>query len=85
MIDKKTYNEMKRLIFEYENQSKSSISEQQPYIMVETIDTEAKYNPNYGDERICECGHPYYRHFDTYDNMWAVGCKYCECMTFKEK
>jgi len=27
----------------------------------------------------CECGHAYYRHFDTYDNMRAVGCKYCDC------
>ena len=23
-----------------------------------------KYDPNYGDARICECGHSYYRHFD---------------------
>ena len=43
------------------------------------------YNPNYGDERICVCGHQYYRHFDTYDRMRAVGCKYCYCHKFKEK
>jgi hypothetical protein len=41
------------------------------------------YNPKYGDERLCECGHPYYRHFDTYDEMEAVGCKYCDCYQFK--
>lgn len=43
------------------------------------------YNKNYGDDRICRCGHPYYRHFDTYEDMSACGCKYCECYTFVEK
>lgn len=38
-----------------------------------------KYNPNFGDDRKCTCGHPYYRHFDTYEEMAPVGCKYCEC------
>jgi len=35
------------------------------------------YDPNYGDDKLCKCGHAYYRHFDTYDNMINVGCKYC--------
>ncbi len=43
------------------------------------------YNPRYGDNRVCECGHPYYRHFDTYEDMSPVGCKYCRCYKFKEK
>lgn len=43
-----------------------------------------KYNPKYGDDRICKCGHSYYRHFDSYENMEPVGCKYCECMGFEE-
>lgn len=43
------------------------------------------YNGQYGDERICQCGHEYYRHFDTYENMYPVGCKYCECDEFKEQ
>lgn len=45
------------------------------------------YNPKYGDDRICVCGHAYYRHFDTYESMYAVGCKYCwdpRCGTFAE-
>jgi len=51
-----------------------------PYITIR------KYNPDYGDNRICECGHLYYRHFDSYENMDPVGCKYCgQCHTFKEK
>jgi len=44
-----------------------------------------KYNPNYGDDRICNCDHPYYRHFDSYDNNYPCGCKYCGCCEFIEK
>lgn len=57
---------------------------EQPYI-IETVVTEVRrYNPNYGNDRWCECGHQYYRHFDTYENMDACGCKYCNCFEFKE-
>ena len=31
---------------------------------------------------ICKCGHPYHRHFDSYENWSPVGCKYCPCRTF---
>lgn len=41
------------------------------------------YDPTFGSDRLCRCGHPYYRHFDTYDEMAAVGCKYCECRRFR--
>ncbi len=57
-----------------------------------------QYDENFGDNKLCLCGHPYYRHFDTYDHMSAVGCKYCSgyspdgqhhldkyCPYFKEK
>jgi hypothetical protein len=56
---------------------------EKPYLeTVKTIRGRA-YNPKYGDDRICECSHPYYRHFDSYEDMHPVGCKYCECYTFK--
>ena len=42
------------------------------------------YNKEYGDNRICKCGHKYFRHFDTYDNYEPVGCKYCACERFEE-
>jgi hypothetical protein len=61
------------------------MKKEEPYI-IEThteVVTKYKYNPNYGDDRVCECGHPYYRHFDTYEDMLAVGCKYCGCWVFK--
>ena len=59
---------------------------EKPYI-IETVITKTevwKYNPNYGDDRWCKCGHAYYRHFDTYEGMYACGCKYCPCSTFEE-
>jgi hypothetical protein len=37
------------------------------------------YDPAFGDDRLCECGHEYRRHFDTYDDMRPIGCKYCQC------
>jgi hypothetical protein len=59
--------------------------EEQPYIIEVIVEKEKKYNPNYGDDRMCKCGHSYYRHFDSYENMNACGCKYCGCYDFKEK
>jgi hypothetical protein len=43
-----------------------------------------KYNPSFGDYKVCECGHFYYRHFDSYEDMKFIGCKYCSCHKFKE-
>lgn len=61
--------------------------EESPFLVtreVKTVTTVA-YNPHYGDDRLCECGDPYDRHFDSYDNMYPVGCKYCSCSKFVEK
>lgn len=57
-------------------------NEEKPYL--EKIHTEYLYNPNYGDDRTCICGHPYHRHFDSYEDMSNVGCKYCQCFDFEE-
>ena len=57
---------------------------EEPYITEEEIVIHRKYNPKYGDDRICKCGHPYYRHFDSYEEMYNCGCKYCGCHTFEE-
>jgi len=59
-------------------------TEEKPYIEREVKYTEYLYNPNYGDDRECVCGHPYYRHFDTYEDMRNCGCKYCNCNNFIE-
>jgi len=60
--------------------------EEKPYIRSVTTTTFiiTKYNPKYGDDRICKCGHTYIRHFDPYEDMEAVGCKYCGCYIFEE-
>ena len=55
-----------------------------PYIETEVVVKAIfkEYNPDYGDNKLCKCGHPYYRHFDSYENMALVGCKYCQCDEF---
>jgi hypothetical protein len=62
------------------------MNEEKPYLeRVETIVVvHREYNPNYGDDRVCQCGHVYYRHFDPYEEMSAVGCKYCGGCEFVE-
>ena len=63
------------------------MNNEQPYILKEkrvVVSQGREYNPSYGDERKCRCGHTYYRHFDTYENMRDVGCKYCDCGNFQE-
>lgn len=44
---------------------------------------QAAYDPSFGDDKECVCGHQYYRHFDTYWAMMPVGCKYCEWREFR--
>lgn len=55
--------------------------DEKPYL--KRIITEHVWNPHYPQEEKCVCGHPYYRHFDTYAAMAAVGCKYCACERFR--
>ena len=54
------------------------------YLITERVVIEYKYNPKFGDNRLCKCGHQYYRHFDSYEGMEACGCKYCDCREFSE-
>jgi hypothetical protein len=55
-----------------------------PYLKKIKLVEEKFHNPNYDENAACKkCGHPYYRHFDTYANMEPVGCKYCECDEFE--
>lgn len=65
------------------NSNTEQISEM-PYIedINLKLKLKSKYNPKFGDDKECACGHAYYRHFDSYENMASVGCKYCSCGTF---
>lgn len=59
-----------------------------PYIITKATikqNVHHSYNPKYGDNKECECGDPYYRHFDSYEDMYPCGCKYCGCSEFKPK
>jgi hypothetical protein len=88
MITKETYLEMKELIAKYEAEQLNSNGDVDcknlPYLEEVSVHTDKKYNPNFGDDKICKCGHPYYRHFDSYEMMETVGCKYCGCYLFEE-
>ena len=54
-------------------------------VLIEKASVPPAFDPNFGDQKLCVCGHPYFRHFDTYDDMYPVGCKYCPCQTFELK
>ena len=58
---------------------------EQPYLFEEIVVKKRKYNPKYGDGRLCKCGHPYYRHFDSHEDWSPALCKYCQCGDFQEK
>lgn len=81
MISKEDYKLMKELVLNYENNNFKS-QDGEPYISKYRLEKTIGYNPKFGDDRECECGHPYYRHFDTYEDMEACGCKYCGCYEF---
>ena len=48
-------------------------------------DAASYYDPNFGDTKMCICGHAYERHFDLYEGYELAGCKYCGCSHFVEK
>jgi hypothetical protein len=72
MITEETYLEMVKLVALYESGDTDDTDWQKPYLYTTTVETTGRYNLSYGDDIECKCGHPYYRHFDTYDNMDLV-------------
>lgn len=67
------HDEFVRLIEQEESAQHGDMS----YVPASEDEIAEQYDEKFGDNKLCECGHPYYRHFDTYDNMSAIGCKYC--------
>jgi hypothetical protein len=48
-------------------------------------DPRGKWDPEHDQDAPCHsCSHTYERHFDTYEDMEPVGCKYCQCEKFVE-
>ena len=78
-----TMREIADQLYEWNRPSSEQCSSQ-PYITQNRTETERFYNKDYGDDRLCKCGHTYYRHFDSYENMQDCGCKYCNCNDFEE-
>lgn len=56
-----------------------------PYLEELFMYTTKKYNPNYGDDRMCVCGHRYIKHFEIYDRPVPRPCRNCECPEFVEQ
>ena len=58
-----------------------------PILSTELIErleaSQALYDPDHDPSEKCKCGHPYHRHFDSYENFAPVGCKYCDCDLFE--
>jgi hypothetical protein len=74
MITEETYLEMVKLVALYESGDTDDTDwRNKPYLYTTTVETTGRYNLSYGDDIECKCGHPYYRHFDTYDNMDPCG------------
>ena len=80
MISKEDYLLMKRIVEDYE--SGMEIDTKSAYIVTFSVNIHHEYNPHFGDDKECQCGHSYYRHFDSYEGMDACGCKYCGCRHF---
>lgn len=64
-----------------------NVKKEKPYLIKKKVIRKRFMNPNYDQDAICKCGHPYHRHFDGYEEPenQACGCKYCCCYTFKPK
>lgn len=54
-----------------------------PYLEKIYTVVERFYNPDYGDDRVCKCGHRYIEHFLIEDH-YPWGCCYCSCLRFEE-
>ena len=80
-------NEVIRNIFEKTKNTEVEEEKAEPYIYDITLEisVKSKYNPSYGDSRICKCGHRYDRHFDFHEDFESSNCKYCECVEFEEE
>lgn len=78
----KAYSDANAFINSHKHLVENNKNPPEPYFTEYRFTENRRWNSEYDQDAICECGHPYYRHFDTYEDMSDVGCKYCECHTF---
>ena len=87
------YEPMKYITIEQKDHYESLIASDNPNVdelkhaigfLLKQVDVagDKAYNPAFGNNRLCTCGHPYYRHFDGYEGKYPIGCKYCLCRTY---
>lgn len=63
----------------------NELIKQQPYIVEMHTTYTYHYNPRFGDERMCHCGHSYIQHFDAFEQYDELGCKQdCKCGHFRD-
>jgi hypothetical protein len=73
------------LVMALDNYKSSSVEDLRRMTeMVETLENQISraWHEDHDQNAKCKCGHQYHRHFDGYEDMASVGCKYCECYTF---
>lgn len=58
---------------------------EEPYLFIEQLVRVRAYNRNYGDHRICKCGHSYWSHFRHDGSYTPDICSECNCYVFMEK
>lgn len=80
-VSQETYELAQKIVLQYERKLKPDKNE--PYLKVVEITITSHFNHEYDEDKECKCGHPYYRHFDSYERMEACGCKYCGCYEFE--
>lgn len=81
IIEKVPVVEMERLrsILEEVLQNDDELPANLPFEFHELVAYDDDFRRQYNDPE-CECGHPYHRHFDSYEVPFEpVGCKYCPC------
>lgn len=80
-IPAKTFERLREAI---EQNERPDFPKTGPYVYLEKTRVYKLCNPEYGDDRMCECGYIYYRHFDWMEDDAECSCKYCGCYEFKE-
>jgi len=55
---------------------------QKPYIETYRLTLQKEYDPNFGDQKVCQCGHNYDMHFPAFSKK-ITSCKFCNCRIFQ--
>ncbi|QGH79455.1 hypothetical protein SEA_LIMPID_144 [Streptomyces phage Limpid] len=76
---------VKNILLNYESSSVSELRRIGEVVNELEIEIARMWDENHDQDALCKCSHPYHRHFDSYEDMYPIGCKYCECDTFEQR